>query len=708
MAERDHNRDWAIRLAEAGIPIFPCGPDKKPLVKWREASTTDAQAIAAWWTQYPAALPAIDLAKCGLIVLDGDRHGGPDGRTALRELLLAQHGEYNGRATPGAITPGDGAHIYFNQNGHAFGNGRGKLPEGIDVRGCGGYVICPYAVLPDGRRYHIVKGMADLIGAYQAGTVPPIPSGIVKLLEKPKPEHPRANGSTGNSSTGNGSREAAYAQAALDGIAAELAGAAQGGRNNALNAAAFRMGTMIARGWIGRADVGDALYAACQANGLVSDDGGDTVQATMASGLRAGEQEPHPDLEERPREDFGGYQQSKEQPRTGERQQREQDRPEEPEIRWHGEVDPRESRPYLVQDLIPETGIGLVSGQWGTYKTFTALDIAHCVMAGPPFLGCQIMRRGGVLFVALEGTDEVPVRLQGVIDHRGKLIEHAPFAWVESCPPLTNKNAADELGKLAGQVAERLRADFDLPLSLIVIDTMVAAAGYAREGQENDAAAGQAVMNTLRQVARKAGCFVLAIDHFGKAIETGTRGSSAKEASADVVLALLGDKSIGGEVTNTRLALRKRRGGANGQEFPFRPRVVDMGMDRFGKPMSTLVIDWGAAAADAPAAGRTDPRWSRSLRLLRQVLMNLLVDQGTEQRIHADGPVVRTVNLETVRAEFYRCYLADGDTETKKTAARRQAFNRAVHHAQAEGVIGLRDFGTATVIWLATREQVGT
>jgi hypothetical protein len=625
----------------------------------------------------------------------------------LRELLLAQHGEYNGRATPGASTPGDGAHIYFNQNGHAFGNGRGKLPEGIDVRGCGGYVICPYAVLPDGRRYHIVEGMADLIGAYQAGTVPPIPRGIVKLLEKPKPEQPRGNGSTSSVGNGNGSREAAYAQAALDGMAAELAGTASGSRNETLNKMAFRLGTMISRGWIGRADVGDALYAACQANGLVSDDGGDTVQATMASGLRAGEQEPHPDLEERPREDFGGQQSKEQPPHTGERQQREQDRPEAPAILWHGEVDPRESRPFLVQDLIPETGTGLISGQWGTYKTFTALDIAHCVMAGPPFLGCQIMRRGGVLFIALEGTDEVPVRLQGVIDHKGKgLVERAPFAWVESCPRLTDKNSAEELGKLAGQVAERLKADFDLPLSLIVIDTMVAAAGYAREGQENDAAAGQGVMNTLRQLARGAGCFVLAVDHFGKAIETGTRGSSAKEASADVVLALLGDKSIGGEVTNTRLALRKRRGGANGQEFPFRPRVVDMGMDRFGKPMSTLVIDWGAAA-DAPAAGRTDPRWSRSLRLLRQVLMNLLVDQGTEQRIPADGPVVRTINLETVRAEFYRCYLADGDTETKKTAARRQAFNRAVHHAQADHSLSL-GFGTATVIWLATQEQAGT
>lgn len=320
----DHNRDWALRLAEAGIAIFPCGPDKKPLVKWRDTSTTNAQAIAALWTQYPAALPGIDLAKCGLLVLDGDRHGGPDGRTALKQLLLAQQGEYNGSATPAALTPGDGAHVYFQQNGHAFGNGRGDLPAGIDVRGDGGYVIAPYATLPDGRRYQIVQGMADLIGAFKSGTIPPIPSGIAKLLEKPARKEPPPEQQTDSArSSSNGSREGAYAQAALDGIASELAKAAQGGRNNDLNSAAFRMGTMIARGWISRADVGDALTAACLANGLMQDDGADTVQHTLASGLRAGEQDPHPDLEDRPREDFGGAaqprqeRQNEEQPQGG-------------------------------------------------------------------------------------------------------------------------------------------------------------------------------------------------------------------------------------------------------------------------------------------------------------------------------------------------------------------------------------------------------
>ena len=111
-----------------------------------------------------------------------------------------------------------------------------------------------------------------------------------------------------------------------------------------------------------------------------------------------------------------------------------------------------------------------------------------------------------------------------------------------------------------------MQEQFGLPLVLIIIDTVIAGSGYSKDGQENDASAGQAVMNTLKEVAKRMHCFVFGVDHFGKAVETGTRGTSAKEGSADVVIAMLGDKSVGGEVTNTRLALRKRRGGANGEE----------------------------------------------------------------------------------------------------------------------------------------------
>jgi hypothetical protein len=34
---------------------------------------------------------------------------------------------------------------------------------------------------------------------------------------------------------------------------------------------------------------------------------------------------------------------------------------------WHGEVDPISERKWLVEGLLPETGVALISGQWGTY-----------------------------------------------------------------------------------------------------------------------------------------------------------------------------------------------------------------------------------------------------------------------------------------------------------------------------------------------------
>jgi hypothetical protein len=127
------------------------------------------------------------------------------------------------------------------------------------------------------------------------------------------------------------------------------------------------------------------------------------------------------------------------------------------------------------------------------------------------------------------------------------------------------------------------------------------------------------------------------VAHFGKAVETGTRGSSSFEDDSDVVLALLGEKGINGAVTNARLCARKRRNGPNGEEFPFPTKLVDMGVDSHGAPLSTLTIEWlpEAEASHAVAKPKAD-QWSKSLRLLRQVLMNMLADSGSDQKPYPD------------------------------------------------------------------------
>jgi hypothetical protein len=204
----------------------------------------------------------------------------------------------------------------------------------------------------------------------------------------------------------------------------------------------------------------------------------------------------------------------------------------------------------------------------------------------------------------------------------------------------------------------------------------------------------------MAELATKAGCFVFGIDHFGKNIDVGTRGNSVKEGNADVVLALLGDRAITGEISNTKLAIRKRRGGANGQEFPFRTQTVDMGTDRHGKPVTTLVLDWGATAE--PPKGRKDDWGKGGGKLLRQIIMSLLADRGIDLRPFTDGPVVKALKVDHVRAEFFKRRGAEGETEEARHRAKRVAFRRALDAAVDRGVIATREVEESEYVWLVS------
>jgi hypothetical protein len=331
-------------------------------------------------------------------------------------------------------------------------------------------------------------------------------------------------------------------------------------------------------------------------------------------------------------------------------------------------------------------------------------------MTGTPFLGFDVVRRGGVLFIALESASEIAIRLHAVIETRGVLTGCAPSAWIESCPSLLRANAVEELGKIIAQVASKLERDFGLPLVLIIIDTVVLAAKYAKEGAENDTPTNAALMDAMEQIARKARCFVFGVDHFGKDVSTGTRGASAKEDNAHVVIALLGERAITGEMTNARLVLRKRRsGGPSGLEFPFTPRVVDMGLDERGKPITTLVLVWGTAATPKPLAKDKDS-WgqSKSIKLLRRTLMNLLADQGVDLKPWADGPMVRALKLDLVREEFCKAWYVEGDDAKAKRQAKIAAFRRAVTDAVDKGVLVSREIDGQDFVWVAERRNEAT
>jgi hypothetical protein len=376
----------------------------------------------------------------------------------------------------------------------------------------------------------------------------------------------------------------------------------------------------------------------------------------------------------------------------------------------HGDPDPRPLKSWAIKGLMPVIGHGLLSGQWGAGKTFLALELASTLMTGQPFVGRLIKRQCGVLFLAAEGADEVRLRLDALVREKCGGMPRTPFRWYETVPVLLQPNAADKLIAMGRQAHESLQAEFGLPLGLIIIDTVAASAGYNTPGAENDNAINQALMNILRIVAQTLSCFVLGVDHFGKNLESGTRGSSSKEASGDLVLACLGERELSGRVLNTRLAIRKCRGGPQGLEFPFVLRVVESAeRDEDGDPITTLVVDWqtGPATAQIQLNDPWEQSRQSSLRTtalrLKRVLMAILADRGVDLPTSPDGPVLRMIDQEIVREEFYAQTASEGTPE-QKAEHRRKQFNRALNWAEKQGLIGIREIKNITYLWLARLE----
>ena len=360
---------------------------------------------------------------------------------------------------------------------------------------------------------------------------------------------------------------------------------------------------------------------------------------------------------------------------------------------FHGDADYEPPR-WLIHERIPETGVGLLAGQFGMFKTFHAIDLVGAIVTEHEWLGRPVCRRGGVLFIAAEGAYDLPRRLAGLIKDKiepqlkqsaSTLIDpqRLPIAWKSRCLPLLSKDntALDELIRITGDAQAQFKERFGLELVLIVFDTMAAVAGWK---DENDNAEAQRAMTVLHQLSMATGAFVIAVDHYGKNPQGGARGASAREASADVVLAALGNREDDGQVSDTRLALRKARSGPSGLVFPFEMRTVELGTDDYDRPVTTLTINWDVERAEP------DKPKAQSLTLLEQVMTELVTKTG-----ETNGGVM-LLPEPTVRTAFRNAYRQmKPDTSSK---AAKEAFRRAVEAAKKSGALE----NDETNLWLTT------
>ena len=134
-------RGWRL------LPVLAC--DKTPLVKeWQKLATSDLGQLEVWAAQFPGCNWGMATGPgSGVFVLDVD---GEPGVAAL----LNYHQQGQELPNTLSVTTGRGNHIYFRwPEGQPIRNSAGKLAEGLDIRGEGGYVVIPPSVHPNGEPY---------------------------------------------------------------------------------------------------------------------------------------------------------------------------------------------------------------------------------------------------------------------------------------------------------------------------------------------------------------------------------------------------------------------------------------------------------------------------------------------------------------------------------------------------------------------------
>jgi AAA domain len=516
----------------------------------------------------------------------------------------------------------------------------------IDLRTAGGYIVLPTA--GNGRSW--IKPLATPL-ARVPKWVPPAAATRPHAAQEVRPFAGEAT---------------AYAQAALRLACDAIAAAPNGKQEATLNKECFSIGGLAGAGELDAETAIAALTAAAEAMTVYAE-----PWANLAAKVRRAVEE--------------GSRQPRERP-SDEHQTRQEERKADGLI-WYGDIPPTPPG-YLVDETIPEAGIAILGGQFGAAKTFVGADLVGAVIVGGYFAGKPVKRTGGVLWLAAEGETEIERRVYAAIEARGgDATQRQPFARQSGAvPSLTEKDALERLKALAAQAAQYLRANFNCGLALIAIDTLSAAAGF---DDENSAAETQKVMTMLATLAREAQVVVLLVDHYGKLVDTGVRGSSAKSAAADAILACLGDRDLAtGATSNRRLAVAKLRAGPTGRVIPFKLAQTADGL--------TCTVIWQADDHIEPPKAEVGRSWSKSLTIFRRALLEALASVGKTTILRAGMPEVRAVDREAVREEFFRLYPG----ETHK--AKKDAFLRCAKDAVERGVLCSINVGpdlAQTIFW---------
>ena len=556
-----------------GCKVFPCQPGTKDPATpngWKDASS-DAEQIAEWNRINPDFNWAVACGLSELFVFDIDP-AGLDWWAKLLERDAAVKSAVD--AAFQVKTPKGGLHVYFRGHGPSTAS---RIADGIDTRGgfvrdgkliSGGYVILP------GSKTRAGPGRVD--GSYTA-----LPGGVINAL----PSHMRAiiperkKTDTLGLDKNPDADQPRNVQWALDLIKNYVASGrvsveGKGGNNTAFQVAASILDKAISPGlcfellWEHRNPHCAPMWDDWELEQIVrnaANYGEDTEGGVKGFQANA--------------DAFAQFEGQEFEPPTNAERGRDK-------IQFlHTYADNVQDPTWLIPGVLPATGIGMIYGESGSYKSFLALDMSLCLAFGIAGQWNAPPVQNDVLFLAGEGPVATAkkrwpawMEWQGIgarDAHRFMIKDRVPFytdadAW---------EHVKSDLAELKAKPA------------LIVVDTLTRLITGMDENSAKDASM---ITNFMEQLARYYECFVLAVHHTGKDQNKGARGSSAFYANMDTVLST--KLKIGG----TEFRVRKQKDADVSDDISYFA-VKEVG--------TSIVLERSAALADADPKKKSGSRY---------------------------------------------------------------------------------------------------
>ena len=286
---------------------------------------------------------------------------------------------------------------------------------------------------------------------------------------------------------------------------------------------------------------------------------------------------------------------------------------------------------WIVKNLIPQNGAGQLYGASMTAKTFILLSLAASVTDGKSWYGFRV-NQTPVVYICLEGEEGFRQRIKALEKWRGKpLSEQLKFILQ---PFAINK--PEEIIALAEIVPSG---------ALVVIDTQNASAPFVDENSTKDMGG---IISGAKELARKVNGFVLLVAHTGKEPGRGPRGSSAQIPAWDCCIEVVKNGNRREWIT------RKVKDGMDGQHFPFRLALIDLGEDEDGDRVTSCV-----AVPDEDAWQEEEKPLSPALNYALESLRAALEKSGAD-----------SIHVDDWRPNFYAGHTADNDN------AKKVAFHR--------------------------------